>query len=87
MNRIIDAIEKEQQKAEPGNFKVGDSVRVHTRVIEGDKEKRQIVIRDNGVGMTHDELVKNLGTIAHSGSLEFIKTLSASGKTDASLIG
>ncbi len=37
--------------------------------------------------MTHDELVTNLGTIAHSGSLEFLKNASAAGKPDVSLIG
>jgi molecular chaperone HtpG len=56
-------------------------------VVEGRGDARELVIRDNGVGMTHDELVTNLGTIAHSGSKEFIKNVSASGKPDVSLIG
>jgi large subunit ribosomal protein L19 len=42
MNRIIDAIEKEQQKTDRTQFSVGDNVRVHTRVVEGDKERIQI---------------------------------------------
>ena len=42
MNQIIGAIEKEQQKADANTFKVGDTVRVHTRVVEGDKERIQI---------------------------------------------
>src|SRR3979409_866485 len=42
MNRIIDAIEKDQFKTELPAFSVGDSVRVHTRVVEGDKERIQI---------------------------------------------
>ncbi len=42
MNRIIDLIEKEQQKTDVAEFKVGDSVHIHTRVIEGDKERIQI---------------------------------------------
>src|SRR5262249_27771989 len=37
MNQVIDTIEKEQQKSEAKPFSVGDSVRVHTRVVEGDK--------------------------------------------------
>src|SRR5580704_1866580 len=36
--------------------------------LEPDKEHRILTIRDNGIGLTHDELVSNLGTIAHSGS-------------------
>jgi len=39
---IIDTISKEQQKTDVTNFKVGDGVRVHTRVREGDKERIQI---------------------------------------------
>jgi hypothetical protein len=42
MSTIIDTIEKEQQKSDVTNFKVGDGVRVHTRVREGDKERIQI---------------------------------------------
>jgi molecular chaperone HtpG len=56
-------------------------------VIEGRKDARELVIRDNGVGMTHDELVTNLGTIAHSGSLEFLKNAASQNKADLSLIG
>ncbi|MCA9083358.1 MAG: molecular chaperone HtpG [Planctomycetaceae bacterium] len=57
--------------------------------IEPDQEGRILAIRDNGIGMTHDELVKNLGTIAHSGSLEFLQKLKDSEKKDSgvSLIG
>ena len=39
---IIDKIQQEQMKKEIAKFKVGDSVRVHTRVVEGDKERVQI---------------------------------------------
>ena len=42
MSTIIDAIEKEQLKTDVTKFKVGDGVRVHTRVVEGDKERIQI---------------------------------------------
>src|SRR5436189_372979 len=55
MNRIIDVIEKEQQKADLTPFNVGDSVKVHTRVVEGDKERIQIfsgiVIGKKGIGL------------------------------------
>ncbi len=58
--------------------------------LEPDEAESLLVIRDNGIGMTHDELVKNLGTIAHSGSLEFLRNTAQQGKDAAnnlSLIG
>jgi molecular chaperone HtpG len=57
--------------------------------IEPRGDENELVIRDNGVGMTHDELVTNLGTIAHSGSGEFLRSLSSESKekADLSLIG
>ena len=55
--------------------------------IEPDEDNRMLTIRDNGIGMTHDELVQNLGTIAHSGSLEYLKKLGEAQKDDVSLIG
>jgi large subunit ribosomal protein L19 len=42
MSNVIDKIQQEQMKKEVASFKVGDSVRVHTRVVEGDKERVQI---------------------------------------------
>ncbi|CAN5893647.1 molecular chaperone HtpG [soil metagenome] len=57
-------------------------------VLEGHQDTRNLVIRDHGIGMTREELVKNLGTIAHSGSLEFLRNLGETGgKVDLSLIG
>ncbi len=59
-------------------------------VLEPDKEAKVLVIRDTGLGLTHDELVQNLGTIAHSGSKEFLRNIAATGdgaKPDLSLIG
>ncbi len=43
--------------------------------IELDKDARTIKITDNGIGMTYDEINENLGTIAKSGSLEFLKKM------------
>lgn len=56
-------------------------------VIEPDKDSKILAIRDNGIGMTQEELVENLGTIARSGSLDFISKLSGDEKKDLSLIG
>src|SRR3977135_3029250 len=64
MNRLIDAIEKDQFKTELPAFRVGDSVRVHTRVIEGDKERIQIfagiVIGRKGRGLNETFPVRRL---------------------------
>jgi len=64
MNRIIDAIEKEQFKTELPQFRVGDSVRVHTRVVEGDKERIQIfagiVIGRKGRGLNETFTVRRI---------------------------
>jgi len=64
MNRILDAIEKEQQKSEATSFNVGDSIRVHTRVVEGDKERIQvfagIVIGRKGRGINETFTVRRI---------------------------
>jgi len=64
MSSIIDAIEKEQLKADVTDFKVGDGVRVHTRVVEGDKERIQIfagiVIGRKGRGLNETFTVRRI---------------------------
>jgi len=58
--------------------------------LEPDKEAKVLVIRDSGIGLTHDELIQNLGTIAHSGSKEFLRSITTKegeAKPDLSLIG
>ena len=64
MNRIIDAIEKDQLKSEVTEFRVGDGVRVHTRVVEGDKERIQIfagiVIGRKGRGLNETFTVRRI---------------------------
>ena len=56
--------------------------------ISKDKTARTLTISDNGIGMTKDELIKNLGTIAHSGSKDFVnKIKEAKEKKDLDIIG
>lgn len=55
--------------------------------ITTDDKANTISFTDTGVGMTHGELVDNLGTIAHSGSKAFLKQLADDKKADAKLIG
>ncbi len=55
--------------------------------IELDEVNRKFTISDTGIGMTREELINNLGNIAHSGATEFIQKFSESIKKDVSLIG
>lgn len=55
--------------------------------IEHDAEAATVTIADNGIGMTRDEVIANLGTIARSGTAEFLAGLSGDEKADAALIG
>lgn len=55
--------------------------------ISYDKDARTITISDNGIGMNRDEVVSNLGTIAKSGTREFLSRLTGDQKKDAHLIG
>lgn len=61
---LLDKIEKEQYRKEPLVFRVGDSVRVHTRVVEGDKERIQVfagvVIGRRGHGLNEMFTVRRI---------------------------
>jgi molecular chaperone HtpG len=52
-----------------------------------DKDERTITVSDNGIGMTRDEVIENIGTIAKSGTREFFQSLTGDQQKDASLIG
>lgn len=55
--------------------------------IEFNSEQGTVTIRDNGIGMSRDEVISNLGTIAKSGTAEFLGNLSGDKKKDSALIG
>jgi molecular chaperone HtpG len=55
--------------------------------IEHDADAGTVTLRDNGIGMTRDDVIANLGTIARSGTSEFLKQLSGEQQKDAKLIG
>ncbi|QCU89713.1 molecular chaperone HtpG [Thiomicrorhabdus sediminis] len=52
-----------------------------------DKDKRTVTISDNGIGMTRDEVIANIGTIANSGTKKFLESLSGDQAKDSHLIG
>jgi molecular chaperone HtpG len=55
--------------------------------IRADREKKTLTIEDTGIGMTREELVVDLGTVARSGSRAFLEKLAERGQKDARLIG
>lgn len=55
--------------------------------IDFDSEKNTLTISDNGIGMTRDEVISNLGTIAKSGTAQFLESLTGDQKKDSQLIG
>ncbi len=55
--------------------------------IDTDEKSAVVRVRDNGIGMSRDEVVANLGTIARSGTADFLKVLSGDQKQEAQLIG
>lgn len=62
----------------------GDQLQI---TLELDKNSKTITLTDRGVGMTREELVENLGTIAHSGTKAFLEQMKETGGSPAGLIG
>ena len=56
-------------------------------LVDHDKKKNTVTIRDNGIGMTRAEVIDNIGTIAKSGTRQFFKSLTGDEAKDARLIG
>ena len=90
VSNAADALEKLRFQQASGS-KVHDPDLELAITIATDEEARTITISDTGIGMTADELVENLGTIAHSGSKAFLKQFADAKekdkKPDANLIG
>ncbi len=55
--------------------------------VDYDPEARTVTVRDNGIGMSREEVIENIGTIAKSGTAEFLKQLTGDQARDAHLIG
>ncbi|MGM0480440.1 MAG: molecular chaperone HtpG [Pseudomonadota bacterium] len=86
VSNASDAADKLRFNALSDNSLYGDDSELHVR-ISFDKEARTVTISDNGVGMTRDEVMSNLGTIAKSGTADFFGQLSGDQAKDSQLIG
>jgi HSP90 family molecular chaperone len=83
ISNASDALEKQRMKELKGSVG-GDQLFVN--IITNEKE-RTLTIFDTGIGMNKQEVCDNLGTIARSGSQEFVKQLEKSGDATDSIIG
>jgi molecular chaperone HtpG len=86
ISNASDAVDKLRFEAleNPGLLEDDPDLRIRVQV---DPDAKTITISDNGVGMCREEAIANLGTIAKSGTAEFLANLSGDRKKDAALIG
>jgi len=86
ISNAADAIDKLKFEAlaHPEYYEREPDLRI---VVTYDRDARTITVRDNGIGMSFDEVVANIGTIAKSGTREFFASLSGDQAKDARLIG
>lgn len=86
ISNAADAIDQLNFRALTDHTLLGSDQELRIELVRDDKAGT-LTIRDNGVGMTRDELIGNLGTIARSGSKKLMQSLSAEQKKDLTLIG
>lgn len=86
ISNSADALDQLNFRALTEHELLGDDKELRIELIR-DEDAGTLTIRDNGVGMTRDEMIGNLGTIARSGSKKLMESLSADQKKDVSLIG
>jgi molecular chaperone HtpG len=86
VSNASDACDKLRFEALDNNTLFEDAPNLEVRVFF-DAEARTLTIRDNGIGMSADEATEHLGTIAKSGTREFMAALEGDKKKDANLIG
>ena len=86
VSNASDALDKVSFRALTEHGLLGEDTELKIEVL-ADKDAGTLLIRDNGVGMTRDELVENLGTIARSGSRKLMESLKAEKGSELSLIG
>jgi molecular chaperone HtpG len=86
ISNASDAVDKFRFEALERPSLLEDDPDLHIRIMV-DEDAKTITISDNGVGMSREEAIANLGTIAKSGTAEFLSKLSGDKRKDAALIG
>ncbi|MBQ0713067.1 MAG: molecular chaperone HtpG [Porticoccus sp.] len=86
ISNASDAVDKLRFEALADSSLYEDSPDLRVR-IDADVDARTITIHDNGIGMSREEAIEHLGTIAKSGTSQFLNGLSGDQKKDAQLIG
>lgn len=86
ISNASDALDKLRFRAITEPELLRDEPALEIRIVP-DERAGTLTVEDTGIGMTHDELVENLGTVAHSGSRALIEQLRKQGKDDLQLIG
>lgn len=84
ISNASDACDKLRFEALTNNELVATDLHID---VDYDPEARTVTVRDNGIGMTRDEVIGNIGTIAKSGTQQFLDQLTGDQKKDAELIG
>src|SRR5687768_11403480 len=75
ISNASDACDKLRYLSQTDSHLLGDDITLKI-TVKVDKNNRNIIIRDNGIGMNKNELIENLGTIARSGTQRFLEQLS-----------
>lgn len=84
ISNAADACDKLRYLAAQNSNIISDELKIS---IATDKDKKYLIITDNGIGMNKQDLIENLGTIAKSGTENFLKNLSGDNAKDLQLIG
>ncbi|KKN49008.1 hypothetical protein LCGC14_0647170 [marine sediment metagenome] len=86
VSNAADAADKLRFEALSDDALYEDDAELKIRV-EFDQDKKTVTITDNGIGMTRDEVIENIGTIARSGTRKFFDSLTGDQSKDSQLIG
>src|SRR6056297_1314542 len=81
ISNASDAIDRLNFKAQTDSAILGEDTDFKIKIIP-DKENKTLTISDNGIGMTYEEVVENIGTIARSGTAAFMQAMENAGSKD-----